>query len=95
MTREPAIITALIAISNAKSLLVFLNRIVDGHTIEVDDLKAVLNELDVEAWRAAVAGSWKGERILWIETGRDILSGRLDALENGRGKRFLLWLARP
>ena len=95
MMQEPAIITALISIANAKSLLALLDRIVDGRAVEVDDLAAVLNELDVAAWRAAVAGSWKGERILRIETGRDILGGRLDALEEGRGRRFLLWLARP
>jgi len=95
--QEPTLINALIAISNARSLFVFLNRIVDGRTVEVDDLKAVLKELDVAAWRTAVAGSWKGERLFRIESGRDILSGRLDAYESeiGRGKRFLLWLVRP
>jgi len=95
MMQEPAIITALISIANAKSLLALLDRIVDGRAVEVDDLAAVLNELDIAAWRAAVAGSWKGERILRIETGKDVLRGRLDALEDGGGRRFLLWLARP
>ncbi len=95
--QEPTLINALIAISNARSLLVFLNRIVDGRTIEVDDLKTVLKELDVETWREAVAGSYRGERVIRIETGRDILDGRLDAYEseNGRRRRFLLWLVRP
>jgi hypothetical protein len=93
--QEPEIITALCAIANAKSLLVFLNRIVDGRAIEVDDLKAVLNELDAEAWRAAVTGSWKGERILWMETGTEVLRGHLEAFEWGRERRFLFWLARP
>ncbi len=98
---EPVLIAALIEISNARSLLAFLNRIVDGRAVDVDDLKTVLKELDVEAWRTGVAGSWKGERAFRIETGRDILSGRLDAYESeigseiGRGKRFLLWLVRP
>jgi hypothetical protein len=97
MLQEPDLINALIAISNARSLFVFLNRIVDGRAVDVDDLKAVLKELDVETWRTAVAGSYKGARGGRIESGRDILNGRLDAyaLENGRGRRFLLWLARP
>jgi ethanolamine utilization microcompartment shell protein EutS len=95
--QEPEIINALIAISNAKSLLVFLDRIVDGRAIEIGDLAAVLKELDVETWRAAVAGSYRGAKGGLIEGGRDILGGRLDAyaLEQGGGRRFLLWLARP
>ncbi len=93
--KEPEIINALIAISNAKSLLIVLNRIVDGRAVGRDDLAALLKELDVEAWRAAVAGSYKGERVFRIETGRDVLRGRLDALEAGSGRRFVLWLARP
>ena len=98
---EPVLIAALIEISNARSLLAFLNRIVDGRAVDIDDLKTVLKELDVETWRSGVAGSWKGERVFRVETGRDILSGRLDAYESkigseiGRGKRFLLWLVRP
>jgi hypothetical protein len=93
--QEPELINALIAISNAKCLLIVLNRIVDGRVVGGDDLAALLKELDVESWRAAVAGSLKGERALRIESGRDILRGRLDSLDVGLGRRFLLWLFRP
>jgi hypothetical protein len=93
--QESEILTDLLAISNARSLLLFLNRIIDGRAVDGKDLAALLNELDVETWRAAVAGSWKGERVFRIETGRNFLRGRLDTLWNGQGRRFLLWLARP
>jgi len=93
--QEPELINALIAISNARSLLLVLDRIIDDRSVEVDDLKAVLKELDVESWRSAVAGSYKGERILWIETGRDVLVGRLDSLGVASSRHFVLWLLRP
>ncbi len=93
--QEPNLMEALVAISNARCLLAHLNRIVDGRAVEIDDLKAVFKELDVEAWRAAVAGSWKSERIIQIETVREILRGHPPEYQSGWGMEFLFWLARP
>jgi hypothetical protein len=93
--QEPNLFEALIGISNARSLLVHLGRIIDGRAVEVDDLKAILKELDVPTWRAAVAGSWKSERIIQIETVREILRGHPPEYQSGWGMELILWLARP
>jgi hypothetical protein len=93
--QEPNLMEALIAISNARYLLAHLNQIVAGRAVEIDDLKAVLKELDVAAWRAAVAGSWKNERIILIETAKDVLRGHPPEYESGWGAGLLFWLARP
>jgi hypothetical protein len=93
--REPNLMEALVAISNARYLLAHLNRIVAGRVVEVDDLKAVLKELDVAAWRTAVAGSWKNERIILIETVKDVLRGHPPDYESGWGAELLFWLTRP
>jgi len=93
--QEPTLMEALVAIADARSLLAVLNRIVDGRAVDVDDLKAVLSELDVPAWRAAVAGAWKNERVVQIETVREILRGHPPEYQSGWGMEFLFWLARP
>jgi hypothetical protein len=89
------VMMALISIANARSLLSVLDRIVAGRPLEVDDLQAVLKELDVAAWRTAVAGSWKGARAVGIETARQILSGTSPEFISGITPRFWLWLGRP
>ncbi|MCX6560174.1 MAG: hypothetical protein NTZ26_06615 [Candidatus Aminicenantes bacterium] len=93
--QEPNFMTALVAIANARSLLVVLNRIIDGRAVEAAGLEAILKDLDIEAWRAAVAGSTKGERAFWVETETAVLRGRSEALEDGWPSRLLLFWARP
>jgi hypothetical protein len=93
--QEPNLIEALVAISNARCLLAHLNQIVGGRSIAEEDLKAVLTELDVPAWRAEAAGAWRIERIIQIETVREILRGHPPEYQSGWGMELLFWLARP
>jgi hypothetical protein len=93
--QESNLIEALVAIADARCLLAHLNQIVDGRSIAEEDLKTVLTELDVPAWRAAVAGAWKGERIIQIETVREILRGHPPEYQSGWWMESLFWLARP
>ena len=93
--QEPNLMDALVGISNARSLLVHLDRIVDGRAADVEDLKAVLHVLDVPAWRVAVAGAWRIERIMQIETVREILRGHPPEYQSGWWMESLFWLARP
>lgn len=93
--QEPTVMRVLIAIANARSLLAVLNRIVGERAAEADDLEAVLKDLDVAAWRTAVAGSLKNERIFRIETVKEVLRGHSPEFESGSGAGLLFWLTRP
>jgi hypothetical protein len=93
--QESNLLHGLVAIADARSLLAVLNWIVDERAVEIDALNAMLKELDVPIWRAAVAGSWKNERIMEIEAAREILRGHTPEYQSGLAMEFLFWLARP
>ncbi len=95
MAQEPSLITALIGISNARSLLAVFNSLITGRPFDEKAVTAVLADLNASFWRFAVAATMKGERVLCVASGAAILEGRPEALEDGWKSRFLLFWAKP
>lgn len=92
---EPFLITYLVSISNMKTLLVCLQRIASGREIAPDALSSVMKEADPLLWRAGMARTCQGERVLGRDELLELVKGNTEALKLGFGDRLFYWLTRP
>jgi len=93
--QEPNLMDALVGISNARSLLVHLDRIVDGRAADVEDLKAVLHVLG-RPRLASGRGRGMENRTDHADRNREeILARHPPEYQSGWWMESLFWLARP
>jgi hypothetical protein len=100
---ESELITALVAISEAKLTLAAFNRVASGRDIDFEALAAWMKELDISGWREKFACWIPVERAFELESGLRITRGipagfsaalSTQAREKGIDK-FFYWLIRP
>jgi hypothetical protein len=96
---EPSLMRALIAIANAKTLLIAFNRIVPGKELSPAVLASWKAFLDPASFRSEFMKCLRGERALVLEDGFGIMQGKVELFEDSEtpslGRRFFYWLIRP
>jgi len=90
----------LVSMADAKTCLMYLNRIVSGHSAGEGALLPIiagLGDMQMARWRDLFAGSFRGERVLFLEIGLPVEPARLQREFGARdffGKAYL-WLIAP
>ena len=100
MAREGTQISYLISLAGAVTLLEPLGEISRGREIPEEDLTRLMAVLDPSPWRDGLASASRGERVLFVEVGGDILKGSLTDLgsiwEGAHWWQELgIWVMRP
>jgi hypothetical protein len=92
---ESTLISYLIALADAKTFLLFLNKCVSGREVGEDLLLPVLGDLEtgqIDRWRALLRDCIRGERLFYLDVGRAIQ--RALGLDHW-WERLYFWLIRP
>lgn len=100
IAEESMLITYLIAVANAKSCLMFLNKAVSGREVSAELLLPILGDLDdrqINHWKVLLRTSIRGERVLFMDVGLPPSPAALQQAFGGKAwtERLYYWLLRP
>lgn len=100
MAREGTLISYLVSVAESRTVAQFLGEICRGRAVHDEDTARLAAALDPDPWRDRLAASFRGERVLFIEFGDEVLRADLgDVGSIWEGPRwweeFGLWLFRP
>jgi hypothetical protein len=97
---ESSLMTYLIALANAKTCLLFLNKSLEGREAGEGILLPVLADLDerqIEHWKTLLRTGMRGERVMFIDLGlvTDIKTWARELGAGGWWERLYYWLIKP
>jgi hypothetical protein len=94
---EPLLINTLVAFAQMRAQLLFLNKIAAGKELATETLLNILHELDTKPWRRGLVRSFKGEKILSLETGTKFLRGEynITGIDVSFWDKIYYWIFRP
>jgi hypothetical protein len=100
MAREGTLIAFLVSVAETRFLSQPLGDICRGRALGDEDLGRLMSAQDPSPWRHRLADAFRGERVMYVEVGEDILKGSLSDLGSiweGQHwwEEFGLWLLRP
>ncbi len=100
MAREGTLIAFLISLADARILSQALGEVCSGKALEDADLIRLMSMQDPSPWRERLAAAFRGERVMLVETGGDILKaglGDLGSIFEGSSfwQKLGLWILRP
>ena len=100
IAEERTFITYLVAVANAKTCLLFLNKALSGREVDAELLLPILGDLDdrqITHWKALLKNSIRGERILLMDVGLPPSPRALQQAFGGKAwtERFYYWLLGP
>lgn len=90
----------LISVATTRALTQFLGEVCRGRAVADEDLIKLMAALDPGPWRERLAASFRGERIMFVEVGRDLFKaglGDLGSVFEGVSwwEKLGLWVIRP
>ncbi|MBP1768437.1 MAG: Bacterial type secretion system protein [Candidatus Aminicenantes bacterium] len=98
--REGTLIAFLISLAETRFLSQPLGDICRGRALGDEDLGRLMGAQDPGPWRHGLANAFRGERVMYVEVGEDILKGSfsdLGSIWEGQHwwEKLGLWLLRP
>ncbi len=98
--REGTTLAFLVSLATTRLLSQFLGDICRDRTVEEADLLELMAALDPAPWRERLAGSFRGERVVFVELGEDLFRtglGDLGSVFEGSSfrEKLGLWVIRP
>lgn len=100
IAEESTLITYLIAVADAKTCLLFLNKTISGREVGAELLLPVLGDLgdsQINHWKTLMRNSIRGERVLFMDVGMppSVASLRQAFGGNAWTESVYYWLVRP
>ncbi len=100
IAEEGMLIAYLIALADAKTCLLSMDRTLSGHKAGEKSLLAVLGDLDdgmIEGWKALLKNAIRGERVMFMDVSLPFSGRTLQQAFGGRSwtERLYFWLIRP
>jgi len=94
---EPLLINSLVAFAQMRAQLLFLRKIAAGKELATETLLNILPELETKPWRRGLVRSFKGEKILSLETGTKFLRGEynITGVDVNFWDKIYYWIFRP
>jgi hypothetical protein len=97
---EGTLIACLVSVAETRVLAQFLGEICGGRAVEDEDLVRLMRALDPGPWGERLAAAFRGERVMFVEVGEDLLGsglGDLGSIYEGSSwwQKFGLWVLRP
>jgi hypothetical protein len=100
IAEEGTLIAFLIALADAKTCLLSMDRSLSGHKIGEESLRTVLGDLDdgqIERWKALLRNAIRGERVMFMDVNLPFSARVLQQAVGGKSwtERLYFWLIRP
>ncbi|MCK7476509.1 MAG: hypothetical protein M0C28_02210 [Candidatus Moduliflexus flocculans] len=100
VAQEGALIAFLVSMADTNLLSKCIGEVCRGRALEDGDLVRLMGVQDPSPWRGRLAAAFHGERVLFVETGTDLLKaglGDLGSVYEGADfwQKLGLWLLRP
>jgi len=94
---ESILISYLVSMANAKTLLFNLNRMLSGRELSTDTLTKIMSALDLQVWRKGMARTFEFENTHFcLDTYTRIIRGeKISGLNSSLFDRACSWLFRP
>ena len=100
VAQEGTLIAFLVSLADTNLLSMCIGEVCRGRALEDGDLVRLMGVQDPSPWRGRLAAAFRGERVLFVETGTDLLKaglGDLGSVYEGADfwQKLGLWLLRP